>query len=601
MNDPNDGADVTMPSRGDDPEKKQKPPLPASIPGAVAQQSRPSSRKEGGSSIVSSRSSNEQGDVAEGRVSRHRQRDREAKERARDSGSSASTPGAAASTERPPRSKAGRMKPSAVTSQATQDSSRTITEGNAAAFTSQANQALSGQGGNEFSGEGQLLEAELAPDIDDAVQKALQDALKSHEASQKIGHQLNQPHVVAQAEKIAVEDDDDDDEKKICGMSKKLCFCFSIVVIAAAAGGVGGGLAASRSDGSDTTPPDESSRRPPTTPPASPSPSTDSAGILALTELLYPENSDSLLDEQYDAIEWIVEYDPRNLNTSFLYPELIERFSLATLFFATNGTEWNDNSLWLTGSSYCSWAWVWCDQQNSVVGLDLGFEGMGGNELPPELGNLSNLEYVFFRDSDIGGRIPTEIGLLTALTHLDLSQNSISGTLPTEIGKLTMLTFLTLEDNDIFGNIPSEVGLLTMMEDMVFTNNAFEGHIPFGVGLLTRLSFLSFWQNDFVGSIPTELGSLSLLTSLLMAENRLGSTIPAELGNMASLEELFLERNFLTGNVPSSLNQLTDLETVYLHFNDLTAGLVDLFCDANLTEFLADCHLDCACCTDCAD
>eukprot|EP00980_Cylindrotheca_fusiformis_P006723 scaffold1400_cov137-Cylindrotheca_fusiformis.AAC.1 len=586
--DSNDDETKTRPSRGGASIGKKKPLRLASEPGAVAEPSRPSSGNgvastSSGGKVVSgngraSRPSGGQADVIAGRIPRHMQRDQEAKERARVSGSSASTQEASVSTGQPASSSnEERASTPEVASQGTRDSNR--------------------HDRNEGSGEARLVEAEIAPDIDDAVQRAVQNALKSHEASQQANRQQNQDYTVAQAQKVPTDDDDLEDEDKICGMPRRLCFCLLIVVVAAIAGGVGGGIAASRSNSASD---DES---PPATaaPSAHPTAVPTSVQFLELAELLYPENFDSIPDEQYDAIEWIVEYDPRNLNTSFLYPELTERFSLATLFFATNGYGWNDTTLWLTGASHCAWFGVDCDPQDSVTGLNLAHQSLGGNALPPELGNLSKLQSADFYAAELWGSVPTEIGLLTALTYLDFSVNSITGTLPTEIGELTMLTKLSVSENDMFGRMPSEVGLLTMMENMAFAQNAFDGQIPTEIGRLTRLTFLSFLQNEFMGSLPSELGNLSDLTILLMGENRFSSTIPAELGNMASLEELFVQSNSLTGSVPSSLDQLTDLVQVYVNDNDLTAGLVDLFCDANLTYFVADCRLDCGCCTGCTD
>ena len=53
--------------------------------------------------------------------------------------------------------------------------------------------------------------------------------------------------------------------------------------------------------------------------------------------------------------------------------------------------------------------------------------------IPPELGNLANLEELFLSGNQLSGAIPTELGSLSKLQGLFLSGNQLTGCIPVEI------------------------------------------------------------------------------------------------------------------------------------------------------------------------
>ena len=68
----------------------------------------------------------------------------------------------------------------------------------------------------------------------------------------------------------------------------------------------------------------------------------------------------------------------------------------------------------------------------NTTSLDLGNIGLTG-EIPPEIGNLTYLDYLEIKNNQLTGSIPSEIGNLTNLTYLKLSSNQLSGIIPDEI------------------------------------------------------------------------------------------------------------------------------------------------------------------------
>ena len=75
---------------------------------------------------------------------------------------------------------------------------------------------------------------------------------------------------------------------------------------------------------------------------------------------------------------------------------------------------------------------------------------MGGNDLtiiPPEIGNLINLQSLYLYDNEFTS-IPSEIGNLTNLTTLDIGYNQLTE-LPDELFSLSNLELLRLEYNGL--------------------------------------------------------------------------------------------------------------------------------------------------------
>ncbi|MCK4662960.1 MAG: leucine-rich repeat domain-containing protein [Bacteroidales bacterium] len=124
-----------------------------------------------------------------------------------------------------------------------------------------------------------------------------------------------------------------------------------------------------------------------------------------------------------------------------------------------------------------------------TINLDLSNKDI--RELPPQIGNLCNLE------------------------HLDLSYNYIEK-LPIEIGKLTKLKTLLLLRNEI-------------------------SEIPKQIGMLTDLTLLDVSHNRFT-EFPHEISNLVNLKTLDASYGEI-KILPLEFIELLSLKELYLEEN----------------------------------------------------------
>jgi hypothetical protein len=115
--------------------------------------------------------------------------------------------------------------------------------------------------------------------------------------------------------------------------------------------------------------------------------------LLALLKSVSEDGGLALEDTespQFAALQWL----RSPLHNGFLSnTRTIQRFALATLYFALGGDFWKSNAFWLTSRNECDWfssstSDSTCDSSGTIVELDL-------------------------RDNSLSGRLPKEISLLS--------------------------------------------------------------------------------------------------------------------------------------------------------------------------------------------
>ena len=209
---------------------------------------------------------------------------------------------------------------------------------------------------------------------------------------------------------------------------------------------------------------------------------------------------------------------------------------------------------------------------------------LAGNQLtgslPRELGNLTRLERLFLGVSydyslnpprprhALSGPLPPELGTLVNLTELDLFGHKFTGSIPPEFGRLRRLQDVHLTCNSLTGPLPSELGQLREMLSLGLFGNQLQGQIPASLGELANLRFIDLSSNWYLtGPIPPSLGGLSELVQLYLIDNRHSGPIPSELGRLANLNTLALSYNQFTGALPPQLGDLMNLEHLDVHQN----------------------------------
>ena len=156
-------------------------------------------------------------------------------------------------------------------------------------------------------------------------------------------------------------------------------------------------------------------------------------------------------------------------------------------------------------------------------------------------------------DSELTGVIPPELGDLSQLEWLSLYDNELTGMIPPELGQLSQLEWLDLGGNMLIGSIPPELSRLSRLEWLDLSGNVLIGPIPSDLSQLIALRGLYLYGNQLIGSIPLELSQLTDLRGLRLDNNGLTGVIPPALGRLTELEELNLDGNALIGCTPETL------------------------------------------------
>ncbi len=314
----------------------------------------------------------------------------------------------------------------------------------------------------------------------------------------------------------------------------------------------------------------------------------------------------------YSTILDSANYPRRSL--SFSCDRISDSLALVALFNSTNGSSWIEP--WDLQLPMNFWDGVSLSSEGCVENLDLSDKQLSGH-IPPELGNLSNMQELYLQRNNLFGPIPAEMGNLTnlvrlflfdnklssippelgnlsSLTTLYLWNNQLSGNIPGELGSLSNLVYLYLDNNQLFGSIPSQLGNLQKLAVLFLNDNQLSGPIPPELGNLAALGNLDLSGNELSGNIPPEFGNLSNLISLLLSNNELSGNIPLELENLSMLHELNLSSNQLSGSIPRQLGNLSNLVRLYLSQNNLSGSipselgnfpkLTDLFIHSNQIE-----------------
>ncbi|CAB9520690.1 LRR receptor-like serine threonine-protein kinase [Seminavis robusta] len=293
--------------------------------------------------------------------------------------------------------------------------------------------------------------------------------------------------------------------------------------------------------------------------------------ITANTTATYLEEAPD--SPQSQALKWLLE-DSENLP----YPadeRLIQKFALATVFYATGGANWADHDHWLDHSvNECEW---YTNQEFSLATstsfLYPGFlkDFFPSTEPPPTTCDERGLyQHLWLDANNLQGSLPSELYLLTSLKTISVGWNNLHGSISRHIGHLRSLEGLSMGFGKDSGTIPSEIGFLRDLRMLALNDNNHEGFIPSELWQLTNLEFFTLFGNpQLKGSIPTEIGKFSKLKWIVHFDCDLTGTLPTEIGEATSLEWLALFGNSLTGTIPTELKQLSKIHLIALDGNAL--------------------------------
>ncbi|CAI9276130.1 unnamed protein product [Lactuca saligna] len=171
--------------------------------------------------------------------------------------------------------------------------------------------------------------------------------------------------------------------------------------------------------------------------------------------------------------------------------------------------------------------------------------------------------------NNITGGIPPQFGNLTQLQRLDLSFNHLTGEIPKEFGKMNSILKLSLTDNHFSGIIRLEIGSCELLEVLDLSTNRLNGSIPKSISQCEHIHYLNLSNNMLSEKIPSEIGNVVQLTELDLSHNLLTKEILSESQSLKNPQKLNLSHNRLYGSIPNTFTILPCGIDINLSFNEL--------------------------------
>ncbi|TYH82232.1 hypothetical protein ES332_D02G044900v1 [Gossypium tomentosum] len=106
-----------------------------------------------------------------------------------------------------------------------------------------------------------------------------------------------------------------------------------------------------------------------------------------------------------------------------------------------------------------------------MTGIDLSCNNLTG-DIPPELGNLSEIYSLNLSHNKLTGVIPSSFAKLHQIESLDLSYNNLSGEIPNQLVELNSLEVFSVAYNNLSGSIPEPKAQFG-----TFIENSYEGNL----------------------------------------------------------------------------------------------------------------------------
>ncbi|MCP4178288.1 MAG: hypothetical protein GY756_11020, partial [bacterium] len=192
--------------------------------------------------------------------------------------------------------------------------------------------------------------------------------------------------------------------------------------------------------------------------------------------------------------------------------------ALATLYNSNGGNDWFNKTNWMSLEPVNDWYGVTVENFH-VKNISLSNNNLSGN-LPVEISNLTNLDYLSLGNNSITGNLPVGFGNLINITQLYIGNNNFEGSISNEISQLINLKALDISFNNY--NILVDISLLINLKFLRVNDNNFE---------FDDLNTLGIdWSNMNSGSIYSPQDTIQLLKQL-SGENVILSVVCGGINN----------------------------------------------------------------------
>ncbi|KAK6932608.1 Serine-threonine/tyrosine-protein kinase, catalytic domain [Dillenia turbinata] len=206
---------------------------------------------------------------------------------------------------------------------------------------------------------------------------------------------------------------------------------------------------------------------------------------------------------------------------------------------------------------------------SSLKQLNISYNPFTPSRIPPEFGNLTNLEILWLTQCNLVGQIPDVFGKLKNLQDFDVAVNNLEGPIPSFITELTSIVQIELYNNSLSGVFPSGWSKLTALRNLDASMNRLSGKIPDEL-LGLPLASLNLYENQFEGNLSESLVNSPNLFELRLFQNKLTGQLPRDLGKNSPLTWVDVSNNEFSGELPENLcanGQLLELLMIYNSFS----------------------------------
>ncbi|XP_031104043.1 LRR receptor-like serine/threonine-protein kinase HSL2 [Ipomoea triloba] len=197
--------------------------------------------------------------------------------------------------------------------------------------------------------------------------------------------------------------------------------------------------------------------------------------------------------------------------------------------------------------------------------LDLSLNALSG-KIPETIGGLKSAEEILLFGNQLLGELPDAFSNLTSLAFFDASQNMLTGRIPESLARLH-LELLHLNDNDLEGEIPESLSLNPKLSDLKLFNNRLSGKLPENLGMNSELMDFDVSGNNLEGPLPPNLCSKKMLRNLILFNNRFSGSIPEPYGECSSMRYVRIQNNELSGKLPIGFWSFPECELFELREN----------------------------------
>ncbi|XP_075664962.1 putative LRR receptor-like serine/threonine-protein kinase RFK1 isoform X7 [Castanea sativa] len=200
--------------------------------------------------------------------------------------------------------------------------------------------------------------------------------------------------------------------------------------------------------------------------------------------------------------------------------------------------------------------------------------------VPPELGDLTNLQTLMLSSNNLTGNLPMAFAGLRNLTDFRINDNKFSGIIPDFIQNWKQLTRLEMHASGLKGPIPPNISLLNNLLQLRISDiDGPSQDFPM-LRNMTGIVRLVLRNCKISGEIPAYIWTMKQLEMLDVSFNKLVGELPPSI-KLERLRFLFLTGNLLSGNVGDSV--LKEGSNIDLSYNNFTwQGLEQPACHENM-------------------